>query len=53
MTTRMAMAQRATKLAMMATMTTVATDDDEDDSNGATGDVAMGYEDDDNGDGWR
>jgi len=53
MTTRMAMAQWATKLAMMATMTTVATDDDKDDGNGATGDVATGYEDDDDGDGWR
>ena len=53
-TTRMATAQRASKLRMMATMTTVATGDGD---NGATEDGAMGYEEDDDGDGrqrrWR
>jgi hypothetical protein len=44
----MATARRATKLTIMAMMTTVATGDDDD---GAMGDGAMGYEDDDDGDG--
>jgi hypothetical protein len=44
----MAMARQATKLTMMATMMTVVTGNDDE---GATGNGAMGYEDDDDGDG--
>ena len=46
MTTKMATAQRATKLMMMATIRTMATGDDDDDGDGATG-----YDDNDDGDG--
>ena len=46
----MATARRASKLTMMATMTTVATGDNDD---VAMDDGAMGYEDDDDGDGQR
>ena len=48
MTAKMAMAQRATKLTMMAMMMTLAMGGDD---YGATGDSAAGYEDDDDGDG--
>jgi hypothetical protein len=44
----MAMARGASKLTMMVTMTTVATGDDD---NSTTDDGAMGYEDDNDGDG--
>ena len=40
---------RATKLTMMATMTTMATGYDDDDGNGATGDIATGYDNNGNG----
>jgi hypothetical protein len=46
----MATVHRATKLMMMATMTTVATGDNDDDGDGATGDGATGFED---NNGWR
>jgi len=41
----MAMAQRATKLTMMAMTTTMVTSDDKDDGDGATGDSTTGYDD--------
>ena len=50
MTTMMGMVLRATKLMMMATTMTMATGNDDDDGNGVTGDGAMGYHDDDDGD---
>jgi hypothetical protein len=46
----MATAQQATKLTMMVTMMTVAIGDEDD---GATDDGAMGYDDDNDGDGRR
>jgi hypothetical protein len=53
MTTKtMATARRATKLTMMATTRTMATGNDNDhDGNSTMVDGAMGYDDDDNGDG--
>ena len=39
------------KLTMMATMMTMATGDDEDNDDGPTGNDAMGYDADDDGDG--
>jgi len=47
----MTMALWATKLRMMATMMTMVTGDDDEDGDGATGDGATKYEDDNNGDG--
>ena len=47
----MATAMRATKLTMMATTTTMATGDNNKDGDGATGDSATGYKNDNNGDG--
>ncbi len=40
----MATALRTTKLTMVATTTTMAMGNDNDDGNGATGDVATGYD---------
>jgi hypothetical protein len=47
----MATALRATKLTMMATATPMATGNNDDDGNGATGDGAMGYDNNYDGDG--
>ena len=47
----MAPALRATKLTMMATTTTMAMGDDNNDGDGATGDGATGYDNEDDGDG--
>ena len=44
---RMVTALRATKLMMMATITTMATGDEDDDGDGAMGNDATGYGDDD------
>ena len=49
MTTTMATVLRTTKLTMMAKTTTMATGDDDDDGDGATGDVATGYDNNGNG----
>ena len=49
----MVTARRATKLTMMATITTMATDDNDYNGDGAMGDGATGYDDDDDGDGIR
>ena len=46
MTKMMVTALRATKLTMMATKTTMATGNDDDDGDGATGNVATGYDND-------
>ena len=44
----MATARRAMKLTIMAMTTTMVTGGDDDDGNAATGNGAMGYNDDDN-----
>ena len=52
-TMMMMAARRATKLTMMATTMTMATGDDDDDVDGTAGDGAMGYDNNDDGDGQR
>ena len=46
----MAMAQRATKLTMMATKTTMAMGDDDDNGDGVTGNGATGFDNANDGD---
>ena len=47
----MVTALRTTKLTMMATMTTMATGKDNNNGDGATGNVATGYDNNNDGDG--
>jgi len=53
MTMMMMTARRATKLTMMATMMTMVMGDDDEDVDGAMGDGATGYDNNDDGDGRR